>query len=180
MLIPATIIFNKYSMRNFINMVTEAAQKIPPYVFHGTSCRSLAHIIHRDVITVSQDDNDKVGIFTSGNMNVALRYVDNDMYGAPSGGVIVLDTGKLIAAGYGIESYLYHSGTDGMEFVIDEEIHPASPYIKEIRMPKENLEILAKSLEAEGEPAGFNEDEWSREEFMAAMRSLLKYPFKII
>ena len=172
-------------MRNWI-IATEAyiSADIPDMIYHGTSLRSLIGIIGKDLIYASEDDHGGLGIFCSGDIEVSKRYVGDASYGGSlgGGGVIILNSSKILAAGYKISPYEYYEGDDGVEYVIDPghlDLKPASVFITSILMCSSDYQ-KAKSALTSGENSHYIEDEWDdKSDYQEAVKKFLSYPFEI-
>jgi len=153
-------------------------------LYHGTSFSRLIGIIGKNLIWGNDDDNGMAGTFTSGELEVAARYVGDNDWGDYHGGVIALDANALLRAGYGITPSLYHSGDDGIEFVVDtvtENLKPALDYVLEIAITHENHARAMAALE--GNPLAFFDcDEWGGDEdrYLRAVEAVRAFPFRLV
>jgi hypothetical protein len=143
-------------MRKWIDLCEEAATAIPDYLYHGTSLLGLLCILHEDVMMGGEDDNGGEGVFCSPRKEVAARYVTYATRPAPNGGIIILDTKKLMSnPNIAITPYEYHDGVDGQEYTLTEgysiDIVNASRFIHDIEMKREDYEA-AKEFLTEDDP----------------------------
>lgn len=125
--------------------ILAAPVSIPAEIYHGTGRESLISMFEGDMLMVNDDDTGMMGVFCSGDLRVAQNYIEAfTPYEGPDGGVIVLDTQKLLAAGISVTPYTYHSGDDGQEFVIhnnEQDIHGLKQFVRRIVfMPEDTFD----------------------------------------